>query len=71
MRRLVPLLVLLLVMAAACTSAPEVDDAATAPAPPQGLPPQLAFTAETIDGGTFDGADYAGQDLMLWFWAPW
>jgi hypothetical protein len=31
----------------------------------------LAFTATTVQGEAFDGADYAGQDLMVWFWAPW
>ena len=31
----------------------------------------LDIQAATSDGGTIDLADYAGQDLMLWFWAPW
>ncbi|WP_370326413.1 hypothetical protein [Euzebya sp.] len=31
----------------------------------------LALTAPTVDGGTFDGASVSGQDVMLWFWAPW
>lgn len=29
------------------------------------------FTAPTLSGETFDLADYAGQDVMLWMWAPW
>lgn len=29
------------------------------------------FQAELIGGGTFDAGDYEGQDLVLWFWAPW
>lgn len=29
------------------------------------------FTAELIGGGTIDAGDYEGQDLVLWFWAPW
>ncbi len=24
-----------------------------------------------LDGSAFDPGDYAGQDLVLWFWAPW
>ena len=31
----------------------------------------LAFEAETIDGETVDVGDYAGSDLVIWFWAPW
>lgn len=26
---------------------------------------------ELVGGGQFDAGDYAGQDLVLWFWAPW
>lgn len=37
----------------------------------QAEPDALAFTAGLVGGGTFDGGEYAGQDLMLWFWAPW
>lgn len=25
----------------------------------------------TLDGATVDLADFAGQDVVLWFWAPW
>lgn len=31
----------------------------------------LAFTAPDLEGGTFDGSDYAGRDVILWLWAPW
>jgi len=31
----------------------------------------LEISAPAADGSTIDLADYAGQDLMLWFWAPW
>ncbi|MEM9561536.1 MAG: hypothetical protein AAGA93_02895 [Actinomycetota bacterium] len=27
--------------------------------------------AATVSGGTFELGDLAGQDLVLWFWAPW
>lgn len=30
-----------------------------------------SFTAETVDGEAIASTDYAGQDVMLWFWAPW
>ena len=29
------------------------------------------WTEERIGGGQFDAGDYEGQDLVLWFWAPW
>jgi thiol-disulfide isomerase/thioredoxin len=39
--------------------------------PPVEVPEVLDFTAETVDGGTFEGASLAGTDALLWFWAPW
>lgn len=29
------------------------------------------FAATTVDGEAFTSTDFAGQDVMLWFWAPW
>ena len=31
----------------------------------------LSFEASTVDGGTLDLEPFAGEDLALWFWAPW
>ena len=31
----------------------------------------LDFVAPDLDGGQVRGADYAGQDVVLWMWAPW
>jgi thiol-disulfide isomerase/thioredoxin len=31
----------------------------------------LDFTAATVSGTPFDGADSAGRPVVLWFWAPW
>lgn len=28
-------------------------------------------TVTLVDGASLDGAAYAGDDLALWFWAPW
>lgn len=68
------LVVLLVVLAAACgadeggvTAGPAATQAAADPA----VPDVLAFSATTVDGGAVQGADYAGQDLLVWFWAPW
>ena len=35
------------------------------------VPEELSFTAETIEGASFDGSSLAGKDAVLWFWAPW
>lgn len=43
---------------------PGKDSAATAPA-------ILNFSAETVGGDSFVGADLAGKPSVLWFWAPW
>jgi hypothetical protein len=43
----------------------------SAQAPTDALPAVLDFSAPRLGGGTIEGADYQGQDLALWFWAPW
>ena len=35
-----------------------------------GVPAVLDVVAPAVGGGEVDLADYAGQDLALWFWAP-
>jgi peroxiredoxin len=42
-----------------------------APAMAAGVPAQFDFTVATVDGGSFSGATLAGQDSVLYFWAPW
>lgn len=42
------------------------QDAQAAP-----VPAHLDFTATTVDGNTFKGASLAGEDAVLFFWAPW
>jgi hypothetical protein len=70
---------------AACSDAGPQRNAAGPPAPPVtasratqapteaagALPEILNFSAPRLGGGTIEGADYRGQDLALWFWAPW
>ncbi|MCL3860967.1 redoxin domain-containing protein [Actinotalea sp. K2] len=31
----------------------------------------LTFTATTLDGVTVDASTFAGEPVVLWFWAPW
>jgi hypothetical protein len=38
---------------------------------PAGSPRELRFTEPRLGGGTVRGADFAGHDLVMWFWAPW
>lgn len=35
------------------------------------VPEALQFSVAAVDGPQVVGADYAGQDVALWFWAPW
>ncbi|HEX6262022.1 MAG TPA: hypothetical protein VF097_04160 [Actinomycetota bacterium] len=64
------------------SQSPEAAPAATSPPPtsprpteePAEDPPvprELRFTAPALGGGAIDGAEYAGSDLVIWFWAPW
>lgn len=73
MRRLAVLIVTL-VLAVACAETPEAASSASTSAPPTrdtAVPEALDFQAQTVSGETFEGGEFAGQDLMLWFWAPW
>jgi ABC-type glycerol-3-phosphate transport system substrate-binding protein len=38
---------------------------------PTEVPEALDFVAPDLRGGEVVGADLAGQDVVLWFWAPW
>jgi len=69
--------VALALLAAACGT-DNTNDAVTAPAAPTPAESPAAesawpheFQAPLIGGGTIDTGDYVGQDLVLWFWAPW
>ncbi|MEX2619227.1 MAG: hypothetical protein WD250_03310 [Egibacteraceae bacterium] len=44
-----------------------------APAPPGDAPlaEGLDVTLPAVGGGQVVGAELAGRDLALWFWAPW
>jgi hypothetical protein len=46
-------------------------DAAVTPAEATTAEWPYTFVVDQLDGSTFDAGDYAGQDLVLWFWAPW
>jgi len=34
-------------------------------------PAMLRLAGADLNGVAFDNAAYAGQDVLLWFWAPW
>ena len=46
-------------------SAAQVEDGAQAPVAVE------AIMVPTADGGELDFNSLRGQDVMLWFWAPW
>ena len=78
---------LLVAAAVACSNGSPSTQASSAPtrsADPSGpkptkttaspvteVPELLDFEGSLLDGGTFRGADVAGQDVAFWFWAPW
>lgn len=55
----------------ATSSSTEEPTTAEATSEPAAVPEQLQFTATTLEGDTFDGAELAGSPSVLWFWAPW
>ena len=63
--------------AATLASCGEGDEAtpstATAAAPADQAPGDglLTFEAQAIDGSSVDVGSYSGEDLAIWFWAPW
>jgi len=82
-RWLVAMLASLALVATACggsesvvaTQAPAeaATEAPTAPAQAEPSAPEPATTlvSTTVDGGQIDFGSLAGQDVVLWFWAPW
>ena len=70
LRRFLILAVVLGVLASACGSdAVTTGDDLAASGENAAWP--HAFQAPLIGGGMIDTGDYEGQDLVLWFWAPW
>ena len=43
---------------------------ATPPSTPA-VPEIWRFEASLVGGGTLDGADFAGDKVAVWLWAPW
>ena len=64
MRGLVAAVIIALV-AVGCATPPPTNSE-----PAVGVP-ALDFTADLVAGGQLSGADLAGGDVVLWFWAPW
>lgn len=56
---------------AAKPSTPTATGTATGTGPRPAVPDILKFTATTVDGKAFDGANLAAKPVVLWFWAPW
>ncbi len=50
---------------------PDATEPVAPDAPQAAVAELLDFSAASADGGTINMADYAGQDILLWFWAPW
>ena len=68
--RLAAIIVSLGLVAAACAGSEDTGEPVPAPGDAP-IEDALAFSATTVDGTTFDAGELAGQDVLLWFWAPW
>lgn len=55
-------------MPTATTSPPTTAEQSTTQAD---TAPTRGLMVNTIDGGQLDFSALIGQDLVLWFWAPW
>jgi hypothetical protein len=72
---------LLLLLTVACAGAPRPPEPPPAGSGTPTSPPAISeapepakilrFEAPNLAGGVIRGADYAGKDVALWFWAPW
>lgn len=76
-RRLTALVLGIALAASACGGGDAVDETAAldAPASDDGANTPAsawpALVAPVAGGGQFDLGDLEGQDVILWFWAPW
>ena len=80
-RRLLPALLVVTTLIAACGGSGDSSPVGpSTPEDPPAGPPESSigasgwehdFVATTVDGTAIDAGDYEGQDLVLWFWAPW
>lgn len=62
----------LVVLASACGGSVEpAEGPAGNSDPPSSAAAFPRFSASTLDGGQLDFGALEGQDLALWFWAPW
>jgi hypothetical protein len=77
---LVGLFVALALFATSCgggsteTTAEVVAESTSAPtsdAAEDTEPAEASVVATTVDGGQIDFGSLQGQDVVLWFWAPW
>jgi hypothetical protein len=71
LRRLAAALAVLALAASACSQGTSAASGPPATSGSPGVAELLDFTAPVLGGGTLRGADYAGKDVAIWFWAPW
>lgn len=72
-RRLLLCVIVAMVLSAcgdATLQSSESNAIVTTPAVSAGVPDSLAFSAPRVGGGAVDFAAYAGEPVLLWFWAP-
>ena len=75
-RLLVAMTLAFALLATACggtatTDAPDTTQSASSSEDAAPAEAQASLVASTISGGQIDFGSLAGQDVVLWFWAPW
>ena len=69
-RHLAAIIVSMGLVTGACAGSEATSEPVSAPGDAP-IEDALAFSATTVDGTAFDAGELAGQDVLLWFWAPW
>lgn len=69
LRHVIPVGIAVIMLTSACTSGPAAPP--TSAAQTSTASEILDFTAPKLGGGAIEGADFAGKDAAIWFWAPW
>ncbi len=60
-----------MLLGAACGSSGTNSNGAASGSGGEGEAAAAAFTAPKLGGGELASSSFAGQDTVLWFWAPW
>ena len=72
-RHILAIALIMGLVASACGGTMTANDTAVADTPAAAVPAEESLSGEftALDGTTVDLATLQGEDVVLWFWAPW